>query len=170
MEKSLQTKESLKVRRSERSPGVENTNDQVLIGFHSEMFFDREKRTSVRFSWWKNSRRRRIPISLFLRFPTGTPPREENWQDPVWRHLQGWHVTASPRATPLVAKKLECQRYDVGKNTQDSYCYFVILNKYIQRKVFQQSSRKRLPQYFTTCVHKATKPWSHFLFWVKICL
>ena len=34
MEKSLQTKESLKVRRSKRSPGVENTNDQVLIGFH----------------------------------------------------------------------------------------------------------------------------------------
>ena len=78
MEISLQTKESLKVRRSKRSPGVENTNDQVLIGFHSEMFFDKEKRTSVRFAWWKNSRRRRIPISLFLRFPTGTPPREEN--------------------------------------------------------------------------------------------
>lgn len=40
MEKSLQTKESLKVRRSKRSTGVENTIDQVLIGFHSEMFFD----------------------------------------------------------------------------------------------------------------------------------
>ena len=34
MEKLLQIKESLKVRRSKRSPGVENTNDQVLIGFH----------------------------------------------------------------------------------------------------------------------------------------
>ena len=71
MEKSLQTKESLKVRRSKRSPGVENTNDQVLIGFHSEMFFDKEKRTSVRFSWWKNSRTRRIPFLCFCVSPQG---------------------------------------------------------------------------------------------------
>ena len=91
MEKSLQTKESLKVRRSKRSPGVENTNDQVLIGFDSEMFFDKEKRTSVRFSWWKNSRTRRIPISLFFSFPHRDPTEG--------RELTGSRMKTSVRLT-----------------------------------------------------------------------
>ena len=50
MEELLHTKESLKVRRSKRSPGVENTNDQVLIGFHSEMFFWQGKK-ELRFAF-----------------------------------------------------------------------------------------------------------------------
>ena len=49
MEELLQTKESLKVRRSKRSPGVENTNDQVLIGFIWAIFLTRKK--ELRFAF-----------------------------------------------------------------------------------------------------------------------
>ena len=87
MEELLQTKESLKVRRSKRSPGVENTNDQVLIGFHLGNVFWQGKKNFGSLFLVEKFTYTSDTYFLFLRFPTGTPPREENWQDPVWRHL-----------------------------------------------------------------------------------